>query len=175
MAISKPSHRDAEASAKPRSLQDLWLRRSHPASHHPQQGKQPEHDLNTSLASDPSLDTSVWPWQCHAHNKTSRKRLEWRGFYFFLPVSWCLTCSRCNSPTNRDGKVVCSRAQSQALTEVLCHEVFSPVWAQRWDKCMLQVPWDRPQTPRPLSPRPPGPHPHTKESVGCAVPAAMLS
>lgn len=31
-----------------------------------------------------------------------------------------------------------------------------------------------PQTPRPLSPRPPGPHPHMKESVGCAVPAAMI-
>lgn len=47
---------------------------------------------------------------------------------------------------NSGGEVVCSRAQSQALTEVLCHEVFSPVGAQRWDKCMLQVPriaWGR--------------------------------
>lgn len=63
-----------------------------------------------------------------------------KDFIFFLPLFWCLTCSRCKSHKHRDGKVVCSRAQSQALIEVLCHEVLSPVWAQRWDKCILQIP-----------------------------------
>lgn len=92
------------------------------------------------------------------------------------------------SHKHRDGKVVCSRAQSQALIEVLCHEVLSPVWAQRWDKCILQIPritQDRldggscllapdPQTSKPQTSWPSSTH-EGKCGMCCASSNAILS
>jgi len=73
--------------------------------------------------------------------------------------------------------VVCSRSKSWALTEVLCHEIFSQVSAHLCEKCVLHatcITQDRLPAGSRVGELPPGPQPGMKEGVESAVLTAML-